>query len=94
MENKAVIIIIDENSNPLKGALSYYNFFLNGEISRLMYENEISLNSNNKVILYKNEETELIPEKIVFLVNFDDKLDIAIKHVIKSLRINQPFIIK
>ena len=93
-KNRAVFIIIDKKTNPLKGALSFYNFYLGGEISRLIYENQLSLNKNNQIILYKNEESKLIPEKIIFFVNFDETLESTLKQTIKSLKIDYPIIIK
>ncbi len=94
MEDKAVFIIIDKSTNPLKGVLSFYNFYLNGEISRLMYENQLSLSKKNQIILYKNEESKIIPEKIIFFVNFDETLEAVLKKTIESLKVKFPVIIK
>ncbi len=93
MKNSALIIILKKNSNPLKGVLSFYNFFLNGEISKLIYRKIIDLNADNKIILYKNDICKMFPQKIIFFINFKENLELNITQTLKSLKIEKNIII-
>ncbi|GEM_PF-4442303 len=91
--NNAIFLFIDKSTNPLKGNLSYFNFYLNGQISKLLYNNELFLNEKECVILFKNEINNLLPEKIVFFVNFKENIQQKIEKVKQSLNVQHPVII-
>ena len=94
MRKKALCIIIRKNSNPLKGVLSFYNFFLKGEISKLIHQNKINLNCEEKIILYKNNICKMFPEKIFFFVNIKGNPEDKINETLSSLKINKSIIIR
>jgi hypothetical protein len=95
MEKTGLCIIADKNINPLKGALSYYNFFLKGEITNLFYKKLINLNEKEKIVLFQNNICAFIPSKIIFFINFsEDKLDEVINKTVSSLKLENRFIIR
>ena len=91
----ALCIILSKDSNPLKGYLSYYNFFLKGEITKLIFKNIINLFEKEKIILYKNDICPMIPEKIIFFVNFpENTLNNEINKYLLALNVNKGFIVR
>ncbi len=95
MNIDALCIILNENSNPLKGILSYYNFYLNGEISKLIYQNIFSLSSKRKIVFYKNNINRIFPEKIIFFISFDNnEIRKAIFDTLQSLKIYNACIVR
>lgn len=91
---KALCIIIGKKSNPLKGVLSFYNFYLKGEISKLIYQNKINLTCKDQIILYKNDICKMFPEKIIFFVNIEGKLEDKLKRTLSLLKISKSIIIR
>jgi hypothetical protein len=95
MSYDALCIILNTYSNPLKGVLSYYNFFLQGEISKLIYKNIISIKATEKIILYKNNINKFFPEKIIFFICFNDHdIGNVIIETLNSLKIAKACIVR
>ncbi len=95
MSCNALCIILNSLSNPLKGTLSYYNFFLKGEISKLIYNGTIPISQKEKVVLYKNDINQMFPDKIIFFIGFSDgEISRVILDTLKSLNISQACIVR
>ncbi len=95
MNCEALCIVLNKKSNPLKGILSYYNFFLNGEISKLFYNNVITLKREKQILLLKNDINKIFPEKIIFFICFNDnEIGKIIMKTLNSLNVDKACIIR